>query len=888
MRITGVHIDAFGCFRDVDFNGLGAAVVCISGPNEVGKSTLVHFFESMLYGLYPADAERNPFAPRDGRYLQGRLRYQLSDGSGGEIQRGLRSGPSGEWTDGDGLFSHPKTIRNRTLPPVSHVSRRVFRNVFALGLSDMTELGGATFDEIQDQLLGGLNATHLRTARTVGEGIAEEAKRLWRPTRHRTTRVMSLSAERKDLAEAVRSARERAERIRFLSQALRDVEQEIEQLTDKRLLGVRQLEELRATATLADQIEELDNLRNVARGVDSLADVSDDPAAELSSLRAQARALRHEFASIRASHDRLVEEIQGSPDPKAVLSDLDKIRTAIAGMEGVQSTTVEYESTRRRLVTLRSRLDAPAASLEQIRSVSQVDPRSVGAIADLIHEGGVEADRVSTAYAEGRAQVRRYMFVAAFVATVAVVVGLVLEPRIAVVAGVLSAVALGLSVHRQLRQRSLRQRLEELEDDQSALEQRFADEAVDISSLTRERVRATRTGVLVVNELVTLAQDYLECADIVDTMEQRYARAESSLREIAARVYAYPVSLDVVGAASVDPNADVTELIQTLERVVAHCHDAARVNDEALASQRDLVVRLDGIEAALQDVIKTEEHLSTRLAAFGDGDLRNGLDRLATAREARRQAQILESALKDRDLGGLAADGTKPASARAELRLEVESIESRLDRAREEAVGYREELAGLRVHPSLSDVESDLHTVEAEIDRARTRHDELRFLEAVVKRADARFRDRHQPDVIARTNEYLTAITDGRYRGVAVDETTGELVVFGAGYPQPMPVKSAVSRGTRDQVYLSLRLALADHMDEGRERLPIVLDEVFVTWDEGRRQSAYPILADLSQRRQVIVTTCHKWFEEEVMVHLDAKVVHVVDGVERARAGEVG
>ena len=72
MRITGLQISAFGRFRDVTFRDLDHPVVCISGPNEIGKTTLFDFVSSMLYGLSPADPSTNPYAPREGRHLQGR------------------------------------------------------------------------------------------------------------------------------------------------------------------------------------------------------------------------------------------------------------------------------------------------------------------------------------------------------------------------------------------------------------------------------------------------------------------------------------------------------------------------------------------------------------------------------------------------------------------------------------------------------------------------------------------------------------------------------------------------------------------------------------------------------------------------------------------------
>jgi uncharacterized protein YhaN len=66
-----------------------------------------------------------------------------------------------------------------------------------------------------------------------------------------------------------------------------------------------------------------------------------------------------------------------------------------------------------------------------------------------------------------------------------------------------------------------------------------------------------------------------------------------------------------------------------------------------------------------------------------------------------------------------------------------------------------------------------------------------------------------------------------------------------------------VSTGTLEQAYLALRLAIVDHLDQGGERLPLFVDEVFVNWDAERRARGIEVLADLSPTRQIFVFTCH-------------------------------
>jgi uncharacterized protein YhaN len=65
------------------------------------------------------------------------------------------------------------------------------------------------------------------------------------------------------------------------------------------------------------------------------------------------------------------------------------------------------------------------------------------------------------------------------------------------------------------------------------------------------------------------------------------------------------------------------------------------------------------------------------------------------------------------------------------------------------------------------------------------------------------------------------------------------------------------SRATREQIYLALRLALADHLARDGEPLPIILDDVAVDFDPNGLDAAIRLLGDIGAQRQVLFFTCH-------------------------------
>lgn len=105
-------------------------------------------------------------------------------------------------------------------------------------------------------------------------------------------------------------------------------------------------------------------------------------------------------------------------------------------------------------------------------------------------------------------------------------------------------------------------------------------------------------------------------------------------------------------------------------------------------------------------------------------------------------------------------------------------------------------------------------------------------------------------------SQILEQITDGRYTKLLIDEQLN-MVLFRDG--RRIPVER-VSRGTMEQVYFSLRMAVIDLLYE--EPQPVILDDAFVYYDEKRLKSTLKWLSE--QERQAIIFTCQKREQEIV------------------------
>ena len=120
-----------------------------------------------------------------------------------------------------------------------------------------------------------------------------------------------------------------------------------------------------------------------------------------------------------------------------------------------------------------------------------------------------------------------------------------------------------------------------------------------------------------------------------------------------------------------------------------------------------------------------------------------------------------------------------------------------------------------------------------------------------LSQARSSLQRRFAPRITQRAQEILSALTENRYHSL----TMGEDFSLQAGAGQEDVLHDAIWRsdGTVDQLYLSLRLAVAEELTP---EAPLVLDDALVRFDDGRMAQALKILREMAKNKQVICFTC--------------------------------
>ncbi|MFC1730555.1 AAA family ATPase [candidate division KSB1 bacterium] len=113
-----------------------------------------------------------------------------------------------------------------------------------------------------------------------------------------------------------------------------------------------------------------------------------------------------------------------------------------------------------------------------------------------------------------------------------------------------------------------------------------------------------------------------------------------------------------------------------------------------------------------------------------------------------------------------------------------------------------------------------------------------------------------QPEVIKAAGRYFSLITNGAYMQVVSQPDTGRMYIVDR-HSKVKYVGDALSRGTAEELYYSLRLGLISEFSSRTEPLPVIMDDVFVNFDPKRAESAAGTLGELSRTNQVFYFTCH-------------------------------
>lgn len=878
MRLRRVEAVRYGALVDASLGDLAPGLTVVRGPNEAGKSSYTALVRHVLYG-FPNLRDSEP-----GYHVQG----------GGRCARLVFEDEDGSWVIERTEGTHGGTVRihateGRDRPTLLEDLRRgvsgpTFRTVFGFGLDQMAAIEKEHGSE--DGVIARLYAAGagLRVnPQEVRAAIDREAAEIFKPA-GRKQPVGEFASDLRAVRAEIRDLRAEADAFLEDQAHLHEMEQELEEARLLRDSARERMTELAVALERAEErraeiaaqevaqpglLREHKQLREEAEELrvdEMLLAAAPEVEALLDEAAGHARALQslaESEAVVLRAETREADSLARTGLPRDVVDALgdthDVIDALDSAREDLQRLQMQCES--RDEAVRRATAELARLKAEQARVLMSlgIDAEPSEAIAERL--AAIDAVEAIRGGGPGVRGVDLPSFVLLVSGVIAVAAGLVLREWATVAIGAALTVAGAVLVLRSWRgghalpdgEERAYLKLLGLDSSVGALELSRARRALEAARAADEAALAARRGVEEAQREASMGCDALEA------------------RQLLWSEWLAGHGLDT----SLTPGAASALLMRVRE-----ARDHRALADEAKQSHTRLLGRLDTFAGQFGSVAGSFLGLPAAPVAAEVPALANRLkEKLADARTASARREEIARALTALD-SRLTAEGERAARARREL---LEVLE-RFDLAdggthedlrvlhagavhtADEAIAAHDALAQ-RMHQLEGRLETgirdrrlgELHLTEAglveRLADAVDRYLVLAIASRLLAEAQARYQRERQPDVVRRAGELFATMTAGRYVGLTFPLDGGSIEVFDSR--SGVHTSDVLSRGTAEQLYLAVRLGLIAQLGEVGQGLPVLMDDVLVNFDPGRRHGAAEAIAELAAERQVIFFTCH-------------------------------
>jgi uncharacterized protein YhaN len=343
-------------------------------------------------------------------------------------------------------------------------------------------------------------------------------------------------------------------------------------------------------------------------------------------------------------------------------------------------------------------------------------------------------------------------------------------------------------------------------------------------------------------------------ADRIAKMEQDQAAFAGELEQVAQRL-----GVSAMGSVT-DTYRDVCSHVEQTRAGAELLADRRKRLEDARRRAADIEAQA-GIDAL---------HRAEMTALFEVGTLSEVAERLGaveTRAALRRQVAALEGELLEA-VGGRSfeeVEGLLEGVDRKALELELAELKARFDdldqRSRELFTAHSkaaERVEAVGGDDAVARIELERRTLLLEIEEKARGYFRLRAGTAAAEAALRTYRERHRSAMMERASEAFAMISRGAYLGLAAQPERDSEILIAKAADGTSKVASDLSRGTRFQLYLALRVAGYLEFAKARRPVPFVADDIMETFDDLRAEEAFRLFGEMAKVGQVIYLTHHR------------------------------
>ena len=330
-------------------------------------------------------------------------------------------------------------------------------------------------------------------------------------------------------------------------------------------------------------------------------------------------------------------------------------------------------------------------------------------------------------------------------------------------------------------------------------------------------------------------------------------------------VQQHSLSSEVVGY---DTGDSPVEKLSKLQAIIAGQQQFIVRKRELKFEFDDLIKKHKTIRKSMERIVRGRDALLAELAVEDS-------DQLSMLLGKKREAQKLNSKIDDCNgriqaaLGGHVPYETVARlleNAQSANDLEkrwdvinqhIQQAENRVSTLLEKQGETQQEMKSIAGDRRLLELKTELSVLDKQLTLTAEHWRTLATTHCMLQRVCEIYETERQPETLREASAFLKQLTDGKYRRVWTPLGKNALRVENDN-GQDLPIE-VLSRGTREAVFIALRLSLAAAYSRRGIMLPLVLDDVLVNFDSDRAYHAAKVLRDFSQLgHQTIFFTCHE------------------------------
>lgn len=870
MIFEEIHIDGFGIFNDFSLTRLKPGVNIILGNNEAGKSTLLKFLRYTLFG-YPKSTEQR-MVPLNGGEHRGRIKAILSDNKIVTFERtaGSSGGNINLIYDGQSLEDQFLWIQL-----LGNATKDIFENVYAFSLDELTGWDQLSASGVEDKIFSvGLGLRNISISDVEGN-IQKQVDEIY--TQRGSKQIIpSVLKEINTRKTRIREIQTNLPRYRELSLNIKQLEEDIyniEQQIKKHGIESERLHNyLRC-------YESYVNIINTDRELDILPEFHEYPedgVEHLKELEREEQELNDKIHGLRAGSEEekgieeLKEEMDNITFNAVILETEDRVEYLVTNLE-------KYRSAVKDRMEDDAKTDNLNRSIKQkIKNISsEWSEKDLTGFSDIIsHQDRIndfkkkfdeiknskmkfEGQRDALQTTGAHLNIKIILILISLIFIIGSITAFYYSLYVLGVSLIMISMIIFLLGRKSLNKESppinVQHRITELKAREEKLKNGYEEY---LAELNLQKSLSTDS---VLEILRTIGQVNTEINDRDALKRKQEEQRIPFIEKFEQEVISFR---DILAVKEPEDNIElsVNQIISEFNTSKEQSRNMDVLRQKLNGNQKELerteiklknnrdkfTELLKSVNAKDRDDFKKKYEQNYKVKELIE-DRKNAVVNIETVVGLNKSDKVIEF-LTARNIEDIKKE-------KNDLDDKIEINREELKNKNTELGEKKNELRQIEGESELSEIMTGLESERQKLFDAYKKWMAGKIAVKILTDVKSKYEKEKQPEVIKNSNNYFSRITGERYKRMNVSLDEKGVTVFDAR--EASKKIEQLSRGTREQLLISLRLGFIEEYERKAEPLPVIVDEVLVNFDPDRAKKTAEVLYEFARNRQVLIFTCH-------------------------------